>query len=61
MKVQKKSTKVRKTNVAMFWDTCFDRVATILEKDNTLDIAQFKDNTVTIVVGSSCQKMKISL
>jgi 3-deoxy-D-manno-octulosonic-acid transferase len=32
-------------------------VATILEKDNTLDfIAQFKDSTVTIVVGSSWPK-----
>jgi 3-deoxy-D-manno-octulosonic-acid transferase len=39
------------------WDTRFDRVATILEKDNTLDfIAQFKDSTVTIVVGSSWPK-----
>jgi hypothetical protein len=37
-------------------------VATILEKDNTLDfIAQFKDSTVTIVVGVHGQKMKISL
>jgi 3-deoxy-D-manno-octulosonic-acid transferase len=37
-------------------DTRFDRVATILEKKNTLDfIAQFKDNT-TIVVGSSWPK-----
>jgi hypothetical protein len=35
-------------------------VATILEKDNTLIFAQFKDSTVTIVVGEVHQKMKIS-
>jgi 3-deoxy-D-manno-octulosonic-acid transferase len=46
-----------KTNVAVSGDTRFDRVATILEKDNSLDfISQFKDNTITIVVGSSWPK-----
>lgn len=46
-----------KTNVLVSGDTRFDRVATILEKDNTLDfIAQFKNNTPTIVIGSSWPK-----
>lgn len=46
-----------KTNIIVSGDTRFDRVATILEKDNTLDfIAKFKDNSVTIVVGSSWPK-----
>ena len=46
-----------KTNVSVSGDTRFDRVATILEKDNSLDfIDQFKNNTLTIVVGSSWPK-----
>nr|WP_315145417.1 glycosyltransferase N-terminal domain-containing protein [uncultured Flavobacterium sp.] len=46
-----------KTNVAVSGDTRFDRVATILEKDNTLDfIETFKNETLTIVVGSSWPK-----
>ena len=46
-----------KTNVAVSGDTRFDRVAAILEKDNDLDyISQFKNNTLTIVVGSSWPK-----
>jgi 3-deoxy-D-manno-octulosonic-acid transferase len=46
-----------KTNVAVSGDTRFDRVATILEKDNTLDfIEAFKNDTLTIVVGSSWPK-----
>jgi 3-deoxy-D-manno-octulosonic-acid transferase len=46
-----------KTNVAISGDTRFDRVATILEKDNTLDfIEAFKNDTLTIVVGSSWPK-----
>jgi 3-deoxy-D-manno-octulosonic-acid transferase len=46
-----------KSNVSISGDTRFDRVATILEKDNTLDfIANFKNNTLTIVVGSSWSK-----
>jgi 3-deoxy-D-manno-octulosonic-acid transferase len=46
-----------KANVAVSGDTRFDRVAAILEKDNSLDfIFQFKNNTLTIVVGSSWPK-----
>jgi 3-deoxy-D-manno-octulosonic-acid transferase len=38
-------------------DTRFDRVVSILERDNTLDfIAAFKNNTTTVVVGSSWPK-----
>ena len=46
-----------KTNAMVSGDTRFDRVAAILEKDNTLDfISQFKNNTLTIVIGSSWPK-----
>ncbi|MGO4906054.1 3-deoxy-D-manno-octulosonic acid transferase [Flavobacterium sp. W20_MBD1_R3] len=46
-----------KTNVAVSGDTRFDRVGSILEKDNSLDfISDFKDNTLIIVVGSSWPK-----
>jgi 3-deoxy-D-manno-octulosonic-acid transferase len=46
-----------KTNVAISGDTRFDRVASILEKDNILDfISEFKNNTLTIVIGSSWPK-----
>ncbi|SEF70411.1 3-deoxy-D-manno-octulosonic-acid transferase [Flavobacterium urumqiense] len=46
-----------KANVAVSGDTRFDRVAAILEKDNSLDfISDFKNNTLTIVVGSSWPK-----
>jgi 3-deoxy-D-manno-octulosonic-acid transferase len=46
-----------KTNVTVSGDTRFDRVAAILEKDNTLDfISDFKNDTITIVVGSSWPK-----
>ena len=46
-----------KTNVTVSGDTRFDRVAAILEKDNTLDfISEFKNDTLTIVVGSSWPK-----
>ena len=46
-----------KTNVSVSGDTRFDRVASILEKDNTLDfIETFKNGTLTIVVGSSWPK-----
>jgi 3-deoxy-D-manno-octulosonic-acid transferase len=48
---------LNKTNVAVSGDTRFDRVAAILEKDNTLDfIANFKNDTLTIVIGSSWPK-----
>lgn len=44
-------------NVLVSGDTRFDRVSTILEKDNTLDfIAEFKDNKITVVIGSSWPK-----
>lgn len=46
-----------KSNIAVSGDTRFDRVATILEKDNSLDfISAFKHDTLTIVVGSSWPK-----
>jgi 3-deoxy-D-manno-octulosonic-acid transferase len=49
--------KLGKTNVSVSGDTRFDRVATILEKDNTLDfISEFKNKTLTVVVGSSWPK-----
>lgn len=45
------------TNVTVSGDTRFDRVAAILEKDNTLDfIADFKKDSLMIVVGSSWPK-----
>jgi 3-deoxy-D-manno-octulosonic-acid transferase len=48
---------IGKSNVAVSGDTRFDRVSAILEKDNSLEyISQFKDNTLTIVVGSSWPK-----
>ena len=41
-------------NVKISGDTRFDRVISILERDNSLDfIKQFKNNTTTIVIGSS--------
>lgn len=44
-------------NVKVSGDTRFDRVVAILEKDNTLDfIEQFKNNQITIVIGSSWPK-----
>ena len=44
-------------NVTISGDTRFDRVAAILERDNSLDfIEQFKDNKATIVIGSSWPK-----
>ena len=46
-----------KANVAVSGDTRFDRVASILEKDNSLDfIEAFKNDTLTVVVGSSWPK-----
>ncbi|WP_026704437.1 3-deoxy-D-manno-octulosonic acid transferase [Flavobacterium soli] len=49
--------KIGKTNVTVSGDTRFDRVASILEKDNSLDfISDFKNDTLTIVVGSSWPK-----
>ena len=44
-------------NVKISGDTRFDRVVSILERDNSLDfIGQFKNNTTTIVIGSSWPK-----
>lgn len=44
-------------NVKISGDTRFDRVAAILERDNSLDfIAQFKNDITTIVIGSSWPK-----
>lgn len=49
--------KLGKKNVTISGDTRFDRVAAILGNDNTLDfIEAFKDNTLTIVIGSSWPK-----
>ncbi len=49
--------KLGKTNVAISGDTRFDRVASILEKDNSLDfISEFINDTLTIIVGSSWPK-----
>ncbi|HOZ75965.1 MAG TPA: glycosyltransferase N-terminal domain-containing protein [Flavobacterium sp.] len=46
-----------KTNVSVSGDTRFDRVAAILEQDNRLDfVTEFKQNNLTIVVGSSWPK-----
>jgi len=46
-----------KANVTVSGDTRFDRVAAILEKDNSLDfISNFKNDTLTIVIGSSWPK-----
>ena len=45
------------TNVKISGDTRFDRVVSILERDNTLDfIETFKNNKTTIVIGSSWPK-----
>jgi 3-deoxy-D-manno-octulosonic-acid transferase len=44
-------------NVKFSGDTRFDRVSKILSQDNAIDIIeQFKNNTLTIVVGSSWPK-----
>lgn len=44
-------------NVIVSGDTRFDRVNAILERDNTLDfIEKFKNNTPTIIIGSSWPK-----
>lgn len=46
-----------KENTVISGDTRFDRVASILERDNTLDfIAEFKNNKTTIVAGSTWPK-----
>jgi len=46
-----------KTNVTVSGDTRFDRVTSILNQNNELDfIEEFKNNTLTVVVGSSWPK-----
>ncbi len=46
-----------KENVIVSGDTRFDRVASILERDNTLDfISEFKNGTTTVVAGSTWHK-----
>ena len=45
------------TNVKISGDTRFDRVVSILDRDNSIDyISQFKNNKTTIVIGSSWPK-----
>jgi 3-deoxy-D-manno-octulosonic-acid transferase len=57
-RVQKIATATRKDERSRSGDTRFDRVAAIIDKDNTLDyISQFKNDTLTIV-GSSWPKTK---
>lgn len=47
-------------NVIVSGDTRFDRVAAILERDNSLDyIKNFKNNQQTIVIGSSWPKDEV--
>jgi len=49
--------KLGKSNVTVSGDTRFDRVASILNRVNSLEfIEEFKNNSLTIVVGSSWQK-----
>jgi 3-deoxy-D-manno-octulosonic-acid transferase len=60
--VQNKSSKkllktIGFTNAKISGDTRFDRVVSILERDNSLEyIENFKNNTTTIVIGSSWPK-----
>lgn len=54
---QKLIEQLGKTNVIVSGDTRFDRVTAILENDNSLNfIQQFKNETLTIVIGSSWPK-----
>ena len=49
--------KLGKTNVTVSGDTRFDRVTEILNQNNELDfIEEFKNNTLTVVIGSSWPK-----
>jgi 3-deoxy-D-manno-octulosonic-acid transferase len=49
--------KLGKSNVTVSGDTRFDRVASILNRDNSLEfVEEFKNNSLTIVVGSSWPK-----
>lgn len=61
-KSKKLLLRLGKTNVAISGDTRFDRVATILEKDNSIPfIFAFKNNTTTIVAGSTWPKDELLL
>ena len=54
--------KLGKSNVTVSGDTRFDRVASILNRDNALEfIEEFKDKSLTIVVGSSWPKDELLL
>ena len=54
--------KLGKTNVTVSGDTRFDRVFSILNQNNQLDfIDKFKNNTLTVVVGSSWPKDEMLL
>lgn len=54
--------KLGKSNVTVSGDTRFDRVASILNRDNSLEfIEEFKNNSLTIVVGSSWPKDELLL
>lgn len=56
-KSQEKIEAIGFKNVIVSGDTRFDRVAAILERDNTVDfIEKFKNNTPIIVIGSSWPK-----
>lgn len=49
--------KLGKSNVTVSGDTRFDRVSSILNRDNSLEfVEEFKNNSLTIVVGSSWPK-----
>jgi 3-deoxy-D-manno-octulosonic-acid transferase len=49
--------KLGKTNVTVSGDTRFDRVTEILKQNNELDfIEEFKNNSLTVVIGSSWPK-----
>ena len=54
--------KLGKSNITVSGDTRFDRVASILNRDNSLEfIKEFKNNILTIVVGSSWPKDELLL
>lgn len=51
-----------KNNVAISGDTRFDRVAAIVEKDNRLEfVSNFKNDQLTVVIGSSWPKDELLL
>lgn len=53
---------IGKNNVAISGDTRFDRVAAIVEKDNRLEfVSNFKNDQLTVVIGSSWPKDELLL